>query len=51
MIENTKSDDEIIIFPFCIDHVEREYEALCEYIYRYCDKEKERNFIKIAKLY
>ena len=45
---DTGSDKEMIIFPFCIDNAEEEYKAFCEYIYRYCDKEKEQNFIEIV---
>lgn len=45
---NTGSNEQMIIFPFGIDNVEEEYKAFREYIYRYCDKEKEQNFIQIV---
>ena len=45
---NTGSNEKMIIFPFGIDFAEGEYKAFCEYIYRYCDKQKEQNFIEIV---
>ena len=44
---DTGSNEKMIIFPFGVDNVE-EYKTFCEYIYRYCDKEKEQNFIEIV---
>lgn len=44
--DTTSSDSELIMLPFGIDDVEEEYKVFCEYIYRYCDKERELNYIK-----
>lgn len=43
-----KNDNDTVIFPFNLDSVGMECMAICEYIYRYCDKEKQKNFYEIT---
>ena len=37
----------MIVFTLPLENAEEEYNAFREYIYKYCDSKKERNFIEI----
>ena len=43
-----KSDNSTIVFPLYSDDVGTECLSICEYIYRYCNKEKQKNFYEFV---
>ena len=44
---DAKSTAQMIVFTLPLENAEEEYNAFREYIYKYCDSKKERNFIEI----
>ena len=42
-----KATDTTIVLTLDLRDAQEEYRAFCEYIYKYCDKEKEKCFIEI----
>ena len=46
-LDHSKVTDTTIVLSLPLRDAQEEYRAFCEYIYKYCDKEKEKCFIEI----
>ena len=46
-LDHSKVTDTTIVLSLPLRDAQEEYRAFCEYIYKYCDKQKERCFIEI----